>query len=76
MTVEEQPSGSPQWSSTTKLVVGLTFIAMIAALLVNFRGIIGPLILAFILAYALHPLADRICRRIGLSWGASVNGFS
>jgi predicted PurR-regulated permease PerM len=73
MTVEEQPTGSPNWSSTTKLVVGLTFIAMVAALLVNFRGIIGPLILAFILAYALHPLADRITQGIGLSWTTSVN---
>ncbi len=73
MTTEEKSSGSPQWSSTTKLVVGLTFIAIVAALLVNFRGIIGPLILAFILAYALHPLADRICRVSGLSWTASVN---
>lgn len=64
---------SPNWSSTTKLVVGLTFVGLVAALLIHFRNIIGPLLLAFILAYALHPLADWICVTTRLSWRASVN---
>jgi predicted PurR-regulated permease PerM len=67
------PSSSPTWSSTTKLVIGLTFIAIVAALLVQFRSIIGPLILAFILAYLLHPVAARFSRLTGLPWRTSVN---
>jgi len=64
---------SPSWSSTTKLVIGLTFVAIFTALLVYFRTIIGPLLLAVILAYALHPLAARINRATNLNWRWSVN---
>ena len=66
-------SGSPSWGSTTKLVVGLTFVAVIAALLVQFRNIIGPLLLAFILAYLLHPLAVRFSVNTGLPWRTAVS---
>ncbi|MGD2155247.1 MAG: AI-2E family transporter [Anaerolineales bacterium] len=64
---------SPKWESTTKLVVGLTFVAIVGALLVRFRTIIGPLILAFILTYLLHPLAARFRKATNLSWRMSVN---
>ncbi len=64
---------SPSWSPTTKLVVALTFIVMLGALLVRFRSIIGPVLLALILAYLLHPLAAMLSRATRLSWRASVN---
>jgi predicted PurR-regulated permease PerM len=64
---------SPKWSSTTKLLVGLTIIALIAALLVQFRTIIGPLILAFMLAYILHPVVARISTYTRISWRWVVN---
>jgi predicted PurR-regulated permease PerM len=67
------PSTSPSWGSTTKLVVGLGCIALFGALLIEFRGIIGPLILAFILAYLLHPLAARLTISAKIPWRASVN---
>jgi predicted PurR-regulated permease PerM len=73
MTEEDITQDSPSWGATTKLVIGLSFVALVAALLIRFRGIIGPLILAFILAYALHPLADWISARVGLKWRTSVN---
>lgn len=76
MTVPAIPPGSPtspKWGSTTKLIVGLTLVAVIAALVVRFRLIIGPLILAFILAYLLHPLAVRVASSARLTWRASVN---
>jgi predicted PurR-regulated permease PerM len=63
---------SPRWSSTTKLIVGLTMMAILAALVVQFRNIIGPVILAFILAYLLHPIAGWLSRATNLSWRASV----
>ena len=69
----ELPPPSPTWSSTTKLVIGLSFVAILAALLIYFRTIIGPLLLAIILAYALHPLAGRINRATRLNWRWSVN---
>ena len=50
----QDPNGippSPKWESTTKLVVSLTLAALLTVLLIYFRGIIGPIILAFILAH-------------------------
>ncbi len=72
MTVSKS-SPSPKWSATTKLVVGLTVIALIVALLINFRSIIGPLLLAFILAYLLHPIAVNLSETSRLSWRWAVN---
>lgn len=57
----------------TKTVVGLTLIGIVAALLVQFRAIIGPLILAFILTYLLYPVAAFLSRVTRLSWRASVS---
>ena len=67
------PTSSPKWTSTTKLVVGMTFAAIAAAMVIYFRSIIGPLLLAFILSYLLHPLADWLSSIRGFSWRFSVN---
>ncbi|HUF38489.1 MAG TPA: AI-2E family transporter [Anaerolineales bacterium] len=66
-------STSPQWSSSVKLVVGLTIVAIMAALMVRFSNILGPLLMALILAYLLHPLAATISKQSRLSWRVSVN---
>jgi predicted PurR-regulated permease PerM len=71
--LEEHPPSSPRWSSTTKTVIGLAVVSIFFVLVYNFRNIIGPLLLAFILAYLLHPLVARIDRASRLSWRASVN---
>ncbi len=68
---DQQPS--PHWGSTTKLILGLTIVAIIAALLVSFRGIIGPLILAFVLAYLIHPVAGRFSRFAHIPWRTAVS---
>ena len=67
------PPPSPLWNSGTKLVVGLTFIGILVALLIYFRSIIGPLLLAIILAYVLHPVAGFFNRKARISWRWSVN---
>jgi predicted PurR-regulated permease PerM len=56
-----------------KLLVGLTFLAIVAVLVARFRNILGPLLLAFILAYVLHPLANWMSKSTRLSWRAAVN---
>jgi predicted PurR-regulated permease PerM len=74
MTTPQLPeSGSSNWSSTTKLIVGLSIVAIIAAFLIQFRFIIGPLLMAFVLAYLLHPVAGYFSRLTHLAWKASVN---
>jgi predicted PurR-regulated permease PerM len=59
---------SPRWGATIKLVFGLSFAVALGGLLVAFRRIIGPLLLAIILAYFFHPLVNRISSATRLSW--------
>jgi predicted PurR-regulated permease PerM len=66
-------SESPYWGSTTKLIVGLTIVALIAATVIYFRGIVGPVLLAFILAFLLHPLAAWGNKTLHMSWRMTVN---
>lgn len=73
MSVEKPKPASPRWSSTFKMIIGLTGAALLLAMLINFRSIIGPLILAFILIYLLHPVAAFLNSHTPLSWRASVN---
>ncbi len=71
--VKTQPAQpSPPWGATTKLVIALTFVAVSAALLVRFQFIIGPLLIALVLAYLFHPVATSL-QKTGLSWRASVS---
>ncbi|MEW5939173.1 MAG: AI-2E family transporter, partial [Chloroflexota bacterium] len=63
---------SPRWGATTKLVVALTFVAVVAALMIQFHTIVGPLLMAFIFSYLLHPVAGLISRALRVSWRAAV----
>ncbi len=64
---------SPPWGPTIKLVVGLTIVAIAAALLVRFQHVVGPLLLAMILTYLLHPAVSFISNKTRLPWRTSVN---
>jgi predicted PurR-regulated permease PerM len=70
---DEHPRISPPWGTTTKLVVSLTIVAIAAGLFIQFHGIIGPLLLAFVLAYLLSPAAEWVQRGTRLSWGLAVS---
>ncbi|KPL84378.1 hypothetical protein SE15_04490 [Thermanaerothrix daxensis] len=62
------PPSSPRWSSTTKLVVALTLVATLAGLLMRFRQVIGPLLMAFLIAYLLYPVVRFLNQRLRLPW--------
>jgi predicted PurR-regulated permease PerM len=68
----QKPANSPRWGSMTKLVVSLTLLAIVGAFLVHFKGIIVPLLLAFVLAYLFYPVATLIDRIPHLSWRMAV----
>ncbi len=68
-----QASRSPRWSSTTKLLVGLVIVGIVAFLFFRFTNLITPLMMVFILAYLLHPVTILISRGLRISWKASVN---
>ncbi len=63
---------SPHWGATTKLVVALTIVAIAAGLFVQFHVILGPLLMAFVLAYLLYPLASFLQKYIRISWQITV----
>jgi predicted PurR-regulated permease PerM len=67
------PVPSPRWNANTKLIVGLTLVAIISFLIFRFLNFIGPLLLAFILAYLFYPMAAFMNRRIGISWRITVS---
>jgi predicted PurR-regulated permease PerM len=64
---------SPSWGPTTKLVVALTMVAIAAWLFIQFHGIIAPLLMAFVLAYLLHPVAVFLQRGLRLGWPLAVS---
>lgn len=63
---------SPRWGAATKMVVGLALVTIFAFLLFRFLHLIGPLLLAFILAYLLYPIAVWVNKKLHLSWRASI----
>lgn len=67
-----EPSSSPKWGATTKLIVGLSFAAILALLVIQFRHLVGPLILAFMLSYLLYPVANWLTKAIKLPWQTAV----
>jgi predicted PurR-regulated permease PerM len=71
MTQSQNPI-SPSWGTNTKLVVALTIVVVVGALLVKFQSVITPLLIAFMLAYLLHPVAAFLQRRVRFPWGAVV----
>ncbi len=66
-------STSPQWGPTTKLVVALTVVAIVIWLVIQFHTIIGPLLMAFVVAYLLHPVAGLLHKGLHLSWALAVS---
>jgi predicted PurR-regulated permease PerM len=70
----DQPvTPSPKWSPLTKLAVGMTFVAILAAMLVRFRALVGPFLIAIVLSYLLFPVATAFRSFSKFSWRASVN---
>ena len=67
------PSRAPLWSPTTKLVVGLTLVALAAGMLIVFRRYIAPLTVALVLAYLLYPPCRWVHTHLRLSWRTTVS---
>lgn len=66
-------SDSPRWSTLTKQVVALSMIVILGALLVRFKNLVVPVLMAFVIAYLLHPPVTWICRKSRISWRAAVS---
>ena len=64
---------SPQWNTAVKLVVALSFAAIILALVMRFRNLIGPLLLVFILSFLINPAAIWLKNKTKFPWAMSVS---
>jgi predicted PurR-regulated permease PerM len=71
-TISNPSPTSPSWGTNTKLVIALTIVVVAGALLVKFQFIITPLLMALLLAYLFHPIANFLQRKLRFSWNASV----
>src|SRR5215208_7761952 len=71
--MEEPIEKSPRWGSTTKLIVGLVLVGIVAFLMYRFASLIPPLLMIFIFAYLFHPMAALIANTLHISWKAAVN---
>jgi predicted PurR-regulated permease PerM len=67
------PPTSPTWSTNTKLLVAATALIIIGAMVVRFWHLATPLMIAFIVAYLLHPVASFFQRRLGIPWALAVS---
>ncbi len=73
MVEKTSPPPSPRWGPNTKLILGLTAIFILGAFIFTFHTLIVPILMAFIIAYLLHPLVTRMTRKTPLSWAVAVN---
>ncbi len=68
MTDQISSPESPKWGSTTKLVVGLAAVILFGAMAFYFRALIGPVLLAFVLAFLIQPVAGKLHQWTRLPW--------
>ena len=70
MTTEDQ--SSPNWTTTTKLIIGLTLVAIFAGVFIYYRSIVSLMILAFIITYLVQPVVSWLSDKTGMSWRLST----
>jgi len=63
---------SPYWNTTTKLVFGLTIVAILAGIFLYYRSVVSLLILSFIITYLFRPVVISITDRTKMSWRLSA----
>ena len=72
MTKKEKISTSPNWNSTTKIIVTLLILVCAAALVIRFSSLLTTIISALIIAILFHPIANWINRKTKIPWTWSV----
>ena len=66
MTTENH--SSPSWTTTTKLIIGLTLVAIFAGVFIYYRSIVFLMILAFIITYLFQPVVSWLTEKTRMSW--------
>ncbi len=63
---------SRRWSNVTKIIVATTLVVLVIVLVVTFRAMIAPTIVAFLLAFILSHPVNWLQRHTGWARGAAV----
>lgn len=63
---------SPAWTTTTKLIIGLTLAAIFAGIFIYYRSIVSLMILAFIITYLFQPIVNWLSEKTRMSWRLST----
>jgi len=66
---------SPSWSTTTKLIFGLTMVAILAGIFIYYRSVVSLLILSFIITYLFRPVVIYLTEKTKMSWRLSTTLF-
>jgi len=61
-----------RWSSSTKRIVVVAILVLLALVVYRFREVIPPLIIAFLAAFILDPVVDFLTGRLHLSRGLAT----
>lgn len=72
MAKKQITSTSPNWSSTTKVIVTLLILTGVIALIIRFSSLLTTLVSALVIAVLFHPLADWINKKTNIPWTWSV----
>jgi predicted PurR-regulated permease PerM len=67
------PEISPQWSNTTKALIGLLGLVLVGILLVRFRVVLTMFVLSLILSFLMTPFIRWLVKNARLSWTISTN---
>ncbi|NMB55561.1 MAG: AI-2E family transporter [Leptolinea sp.] len=70
--MDTSKSVSPKWTNTTKLIIGLSLLTIIAFLFSRFQTLLAPLLVTFILTYLMYSPAYWIMKRFHMNWRLSV----
>jgi len=70
--VIERQEESPKWSVTTKALVALAVMMIVAGMLVRFQHVIPILVLAPILTIIIVPVVQFMCVRMKMPWGLAA----
>lgn len=74
--MSEQPdrnqTNSPPWQAGTRLIAGVLILLFLLFLLFQLRSLIIPVLLAFVLAYVLFPLAVGLTKKTRIPRGISA----
>lgn len=71
---QNEKTESPHWSTTTKAIVAIAILAILAAVISRFSNILGPLLIAFFLAYLFYPVVEFLNKKARIAWklGAGI----